>query len=444
MSYSYESHKPVREQSKAEPEKTADAGRSYIPTSGASLPPAAPGTGASPGLEAVMQERMARTFGDLNAVREAAIRPAAFSVTPDAAPVGLYTGPVTHALSGASPSPAAAGPMQAKRGGSKKSKPKPKKVSKTKKAPEPAPEPYGPNTGPLKTDEASILAAQKKTYQTEKGELDPFANFLEDSFADNRVNPTPREGMEGLSSRLLKKYSGPAYKEGAYTMNISRPKSADEENDVVISGWDITRILPSLAGDRGRSFNMSEKDIEAMADKIMAPHKKGMSQKEQEQANILFDKGIMQYKGILNDDLEHMENTYGALLTQMHPQDVVPQLGKEYHKKYHFIQDALQIVANGKYMNYDKEKDRRFRDLSKYYNDAGNQLSSYAPYATNNQWVSLAGSMHPDSAAPVNKDLESSLKGPKMSKNQEKDYKKRMKSRAKKGGWKDRLFGRYK
>ena len=67
-------------------EQTSDAGQSFVPMTGAPLLSAVPGTGASPDLETVMQERMTRTFGDLNAVRETARRPAVLSVAPDAAP----------------------------------------------------------------------------------------------------------------------------------------------------------------------------------------------------------------------------------------------------------------------------------------------------------------------------------------------------------------------
>ena len=42
-----------------------------------------------------------------------------------------------------------------------------------------------------------------------------------------------------------------------------------------------------------------------------------------------FDEGIKAYKKILNDDLLHLEKKYGSLLTQMHPEDVLPQLNDD-------------------------------------------------------------------------------------------------------------------
>ena len=67
--------------------------------------------GPSFNLDAAMRERMTSTFGDLSAVKS--YTPPVREQAP--APTGPYTGPVTHAVSEASPSPSVAGPMQAKR-----------------------------------------------------------------------------------------------------------------------------------------------------------------------------------------------------------------------------------------------------------------------------------------------------------------------------------------
>ena len=112
MSYTYEQRTSPKERSRQKPERAAEsAPLQNIVTAGQA---AAPAGGGSPNLEAVMRERMRGTFGDLSAVREVTSRTPEAPVRETAAPAP-YTGSVTHALSGASPSPAAAGPMQAKR-----------------------------------------------------------------------------------------------------------------------------------------------------------------------------------------------------------------------------------------------------------------------------------------------------------------------------------------
>jgi|GEM_PF-6949091 len=362
----------------------------------------------------------------------------------------VYTGPVTMALSDASPAPSVAGPMQAKRnwwGKKAKSEPLPEQIPLPERNPlsepkapllPPEPDLFGPDSGPLKTDNASITAAQKTV-----GGVDPFEKFYTGHIESNKI-PTPRKGLEGLTDKLLKKYTGPEYKKNAIWQNLARPKSSGEEEGVHIMGLDLSRMLPSLVSDRGRGFNMSGEEIEAMADKLMAPRKVGLNQQQQDDANKLFDEGVLQYKSVLSDDLNHMEKKYGALPTQMHPHDVIPQLDDNYHQEYHFMQDASQMVKDGgKFMDFSKEDDKRFRDLTNYYSDADNQLFSYAPYATDGMFH-MEGTMHKDSAAPVKKDLEASLKGPKMNEKQLKAYKSKLKTRAKKGGWKNLLFGRYK
>ncbi len=59
-----------------------------------------------------MKAKMENTFGDLSALRD--YQPPVREAAP--AQAGPYTGPVTHAVSNASPSPMAAGVMQARRG----------------------------------------------------------------------------------------------------------------------------------------------------------------------------------------------------------------------------------------------------------------------------------------------------------------------------------------
>ena len=108
MSYTYEQRKRPQGRENTAPERTTAPGTGH----NALMPgPAIPQSSPSFDLDGAMQARMKSTFGDLSAVRD---------YTPpvrEQAPLqtGPYTGPVTHALSGASPSPSAAGPMQAKK-----------------------------------------------------------------------------------------------------------------------------------------------------------------------------------------------------------------------------------------------------------------------------------------------------------------------------------------
>ena len=108
MGYTYEQRKRPQVPQKTVPERTnASEPVSIAQRFGTS----ASQNGPSFDLDAVMQARMTTTFGDLSAVRD--YTPPAGTHVP--LQTGPYTGPVTHAVSGASPSPSAAGPMQATR-----------------------------------------------------------------------------------------------------------------------------------------------------------------------------------------------------------------------------------------------------------------------------------------------------------------------------------------
>ena len=347
----------------------------------------------------------------------------------------VYTGPVSHALSGASPSPMAAGPMQASRG---------------KKGPR-EPE-NNPDVGPLKTNNAAINAALNKEYEDTTGlGNDAFSQFGKDrSDALNPMKIDYRPGMKDTMSRLLKKYKGDQYKNGSFMQSLSRPRREGEDSDVEITGLVPDRMLPYLMGDRGRGFDMSEDAIEGLMDKLMAPQKLNMTDKEKQSANQQFDEGVLQYKNILMDDMDALENTYGALPGQMHPHDVVPQMGPQYHKMINSTQDMDQMIkSGGKYFDFDhNQRESDFRNKVNYYRDVDNQLVTYKDYATETQ-LGLQGNPAvelPKSGAVVKEDtdFERSLNGPKMNQQQLTTYKKQLKKRAKKGGWKDWLFGRYK
>ncbi len=108
MGYTYEQRKRPHGPQNTAPERTNAPG----PGHNALMPgTAATQNGPSFDLDGAMQARMTDTFGDLSAVRN--YTPPEKSQAP--VPTGPYTGPVTHAISNASPSPSVAGPMQAKR-----------------------------------------------------------------------------------------------------------------------------------------------------------------------------------------------------------------------------------------------------------------------------------------------------------------------------------------
>ncbi len=72
----------------------------------------------------------------------------------------------------------------------------------------------------------------------------------------------------------------------------------------------------------------------------------------------------------------------------------------------------------------------------------------YATYATKSDLGMKGGSpkdlIRTGAVVKKDKNIENSIQGPKMNAAELKQYKSRLKKRAKKGGWKKWLFGRYK
>ena len=120
MSYIYDQRRSPQGHRDPAPIRTAAPGPAVSARKAGTVRPTAARTEQSMDLDGAMQARMKQTFGDLSAVKQfgspgADMSGGARAEAQTAAGGQAYTGPVTHTLSGASPSPAAAGPMQAKR-----------------------------------------------------------------------------------------------------------------------------------------------------------------------------------------------------------------------------------------------------------------------------------------------------------------------------------------
>ncbi len=111
MSYVYDQRKRPQGPKNTEREHSAAPGPGMEALMNGTARPTAAQKGQSFDLDAAMKAKMENTFGDLSAVRN--YTPPVREQPP--LQTGPYTGPVTHAVSNASPSPSAAGPMQAKK-----------------------------------------------------------------------------------------------------------------------------------------------------------------------------------------------------------------------------------------------------------------------------------------------------------------------------------------
>ena len=119
MPHIYAQRKRPRGQANTDPARSSAAGPVSVP-----LRADTAGAGNTAALDAAMKAKMMNTFVDLRALKD--YRPPMRETA--TVPAGPYTGPVTHVISDASPSPSAAGPMQAKKDNEEEYRGKPKRA----------------------------------------------------------------------------------------------------------------------------------------------------------------------------------------------------------------------------------------------------------------------------------------------------------------------------
>ena len=288
--------------------------------------------------------------------------------------------PVTRALSDAAPSPVAAGAMQAKKRDADA-----KEVKLMQQEGEsnngiyatpadPDFDKLDPKQWETKIHEpgfTKIFGKKNQIYKVrnlagltiDQSKIDRSKSLKPDYRNDFDNKKNYRKGMAELEKKLEQKYGNlKKSKDFEYVetwhSDVRRPANPvikgvnDREAPdapVNISGLGIGRMFEDLVTDRNRGFNMDAKEMEAFFDDLMAPKKKGLSDKEQLDANKRFDKAVLKYKGILYDDMRHNEKTYGRLLSQMHPQDIAPQMGTGFalQKYYRFGRTRRRCSKTG-------------------------------------------------------------------------------------------------
>ena len=403
----------------------------------------------------------------------------------------VYTGPVTSALSGGSPSPSIAGPMQAKRRDADA-----RNVKNMQAEGEsfngvyatPDYEGYGDlneNEWETKVHAPSLSklwGKKKQTYKVRRSgkgskfgmtadlsKIDRQKDLTIDNDTENQRSRSAenkyRKGMRSLEKKLSARYQDETiYDPSAYFADISRPANPiiegvndndEPDTPVKFSGMGPNRTFPELATDRGRGFKMSENEIIEFFDGLMAPHKKNLSPKDQLEANKQFDKSIRTYKNILYGDLKHLEKTYGRLLGQMHPEDIAPQMGtgQEFRDHFRFSQDSAMLIQDGgRYFDYENNQDdKHFKDLDQYYGGALNlntnyQNAVYDPLQRDDYTPAELNQALEEMKEPGQmQEVEDKIGGPRMSPKRYQAYLADLKEREEKEKYmKGRLFGKFK
>ena len=332
-----------------------------------------------------------------------------------AAGESVYSGPVTP-VSTTSTALSAAGPMQAKK--------RPKEERR------PHDEGY------------SVLDPAKAGKMNQDRSIGRF-------WQEHNNRGTARPGTEGLHQELRQKYSGPAYKANMFNHSL-------ENADATVKGGGLntSRTVATLSGETGKGVSTDE--LRTLYDRLMAGHRADVDPSDPEAvqaSNAEFDTGARQLKGIYYNQLKRLRDNYGTMVTQMHPEDVLRQVGPNFQDQFQLMQDTEQMLVNmPQYFDLENnEDDQEFKRLSDYYNNAYGAMNQYANASF---MAEIEG--RPMLQEDVDRDVgrsreyltareqESGIHGPKMDKKEARRYQRDLKRRARKKDWKGALFGHFK
>ena len=189
--------------------------------------------------------------------------------------------------------------------------------------------------------------------------------------------------------------------------------------------------------------------MENLFNNLMGVHKTDLSEEGQSTANAKFSSGVRQLKRIYYTQLQRLQSTYGTTLSQMHPDDVLRQVGDDFNAQFALLQDTEQMLKNlPQYFDLEhNEQDQEFKRLNDYYN---NVYAYYNQYTNGTMLQEMSGKPF-DAEQYVGKSAEyqralaqeGGIGGPRLTSKQLKQYEADLKKRMKSGSWKGSQFGRY-
>ncbi len=299
------------------------------------------------------------------------------------------------------------------------------------------------------------------------------ADWKEDT-AKSRGN---RRGTEGLIAEAERRYGDINYDIGnasyfeAENKAMEKAKASGKQFDKVdmnddmihIGGLNLIRILSGLLGVTGE--DLSNEEILTLVGQlnsgkqISADEEGNFSSEQIAEKDAAFDQGMEKLKDLYYGQLKKLEATYGKMPTQLHPDDFLRQIPDwdTFVQNAQMVQDIQQMMTSAsKYFDFENNpKDKEMKDLQDYYFYMVSYYTSYVKqglYSVNEETNDLVQKANPEMLEVGTNGMremmlpaESGVKyGPQFNKKEYQEYLKKLKSRAAKQGWQDRLFGIYK
>ena len=224
----------------------------------------------------------------------------------------------------------------------------------------------------------------------------------------------------------------------------------NSDGSVTLVGSGGRRMIWDLS--TSATEDMSNDELVQLFTDMYAPGQKKLHGKDARPEDIAaadkqFDQAMKTLKGIYYKQLKRLEATYGTLPTQMHPNDFLSQVGPEF-KEQTIHQDWSIFMRNGqKYLDENDEEEgemnKEFKRLYEYYSRAADMLTGYAMTEANQHRVGPQGYGQFLNSMDMGPEKEEGIGGPKMSPKQLARYNANLKKRAAEEGWSQKLFGHY-
>ena len=249
-------------------------------------------------------------------------------------------------------------------------------------------------------------------------------------------------GTEDLGDKLFEKIP----------FEIATANVQNASGTVTTRGLVVSRLFETMR--QGAAEGMSGDELIELLYHLVPKRRVEVEKISVEKADADFDIAMVRVKKLFYRHLKRLEATYGRLLSQMHPEDVIRIVGaSRLRSDFSLVQDLTQLIKDGqRYFDPENEQDKEFLKLSDYYNCiisggfsmayGGNGIEGYVPgqpmFGKN-----FCTEYFQKGIKVFNFATAKDVGGPSLSAKEQKAYIEDLHKRSQAEGWSGKLFGMF-
>lgn len=262
---------------------------------------------------------------------------------------------------------------------------------------------------------------------------------------DRNLSDSDLPQMSGLYERLVAKYGNT----DAYESRVFYDQIRDGSGAIDIH---ISKNRIALLFKRSLGLGLTPEDVEDIFDDLNAPFEKHLDKSDEtavKAADLRCKQGAIKLKKVYFAQLKRLQATYGTLLTDMHPEDLLRQVPDDFDLQFGLLQDVADFMKDAEgtdiFDTVGNEDDVQFKVLAEYYQSAFHFVIGYLMGEDmRSKGFGFEAKMQYDNADTQFQDSErwrAGIEGPHLE--DKESYLKDLQKRAKKGGWSERLFSAF-